>query len=78
MFVDWRDKIDIMLYRTFNFFIFSFRDILHTITNYQLSLVHGNKDINYLIVHVLRTRRNLKLPRKLFQKLHSNLTFYQS
>ena len=34
-FVDWRDKNDTMLDRTFKFCIFPKRDILHMIANYQ-------------------------------------------
>lgn len=43
--------------------------------------MNENKHINYLIMHALCTRRNLQITseaKRLFEKLHDNLNFYQS
>ena len=60
-FVDWHVKIDTMQDRTFKFCTCSYKAILHIMANYHLKYINGNKDIEYLVVHVLVTRRNLKL-----------------
>ena len=38
-----------------------FQTILQIIPSYQLSFLIGNKDVDYLVVYVLSTRRSLKL-----------------